>query len=359
MRRTPALTFLGIAGLVLLFACRKDTEPFDTATSGSGPTAYYPQFPIWVDTTVGPIHAAPENPSTVEGIALGRRLFHDVLLSDDYSQSCATCHVQANGFSDPRALSIGTNGAAGHRNAMAIINPGWDERFFWDGRRNSLERQAHDPVVNPIEMRNTWPVVVSRLQGHPEYPALFKAAFGDENVDSNRVVNAIAQFERTLISFNSRFDRFQYMGDSTALNEQEARGLDIFMREGHCVDCHREPLLSDHGLRNNGLEWPAVDSGFGALTGNPSHIGSFKVPTLRNIAQTAPYMHDSRFATLEEVVNFYAHDVQVNSPNLDGHMDPWRFGNVNLTPENEADLVAFLHALSDVDFLTNTAFGPP
>jgi cytochrome c peroxidase len=295
----------------------------------------------------------------VEGIALGRRLFHDVLLSDDQSQSCATCHVQANGFSDPRAFSIGTNGATGHRNAMAIINLGWDDRFFWDGRRYSLEEQAHDPVTNPIEMRNTWPVVVARLQDHAEYPAMFKAAFGDENVDSNRVVQAIAQFERTLVSFNSRFDRFQYMGDSTALNEQECRGLDIFMRDGHCVDCHMEPLLTSHGMRNNGLELAVVDSGLGAITGDPTDNGKFKVPTLRNIAQTAPYMHDSRFTSLEEVVNFYAHEVQVDQPNLDPHMDPWRFGNIHLTPEDEADLVAFLHALSDTDFLTNTAFGPP
>lgn len=295
----------------------------------------------------------------MEGIALGRRLFHDVLLSDDLSQSCASCHKQANGFSDPEQFSTGTNGASGTRNAMAIINLGWDDRFFWDGRRYTLEEQAHDPVTNPIEMRNTWPEVVSRLQAHADYPALFERAFGTPGVDSNKVVMAIAQFERTLISFNSRFDRFQYLGDSTALNEQEYRGLDIFMRDGHCVDCHTEPLLAGHGMRNNGLELAAVDSGLGSVTGNPTDNGKFKVPTLRNIALTAPYMHDGRFATLEGVVNFYAHDVQVDAPNLDGHMDPWRFGLVNLSAQDEADLVAFLHTLSDTDFLTNPSFGPP
>lgn len=358
MRPVPVILLL-LSSLVLLFSCRKDDPEPDTTDNTSGPTPYHPQYPIWVDTMVGPQHAAPDNPSTVEGIALGRRLFHDELLSDNYTQSCATCHVQAHGFSDPAPFSTGTNGAVGSRSAMAIINLGWDDRFFWDGRRHSLEEQAHDPVANPIEMRNTWPEVVARLQTHPEYPALFHAAFGTSTIDSTLVVKAIAQFERTLVSFNSRFDRFQYLGDSSALNEQEYRGLDIFMRDGHCVDCHTEPLLMGHGLRNNGLELVAVDSGLGALTGNPADIGKFKVPTLRNIAQTAPYMHDSRFATLEEVVNFYAHDVQLNAPNLDPHMDPWRFGEVNLSPQDEADLVAFLHTLTDTDFLTNPAFGAP
>jgi len=359
MRKTSSLLLSGIAATVMLFACRKDEDPMGDTGQGNSLTPYVLQVPVWVDTSAGPQHVAPGNALTVQGVALGRRLFHDVLLSDDYSQSCATCHLQANGFSDPLPFSVGTNGATGTRNAMAIINLGWDDRFFWDGRRHSLEEQAHDPVTNPIEMRNTWPEVVARLQAHAEYPALFETVFGSSTVDSNMVVKAIAQFERTMISFGSRFDRMRYDGDSSALNDQEYRGLDIFMRDGHCVDCHVEPLFAGHGMRNNGLEMLAIDSGYGAITGNPNDIGKFKVPTLRNIAQTAPYMHDSRFATLEEVVSFYAHDVQVDHPNLDGHMDPWRFDEVNLSPEDEADLVAFLHALSDADFLANPAFGPP
>ncbi|HMU14032.1 MAG: cytochrome-c peroxidase [Bacteroidetes bacterium] len=351
-------TLLCLLGLILLFGCRKESSSNDDPGSG-GQTPFTLHVPIWVDTAVGPQHEAPGNPLTFEGIALGRRLFHDVLLSDDYTQSCATCHKQANGFSDPAQFSTGTNGAHGTRNAMAVINLGWDGRFFWDGRRNTLEEQAHDPVTNPIEMRNTWPEVVARLQAHADYPGLFERAFGTPDIDSNKVVMAIAQFERTLLSFNSRFDRLRYMGDSSALNEQEYRGLDIFMRDGHCVDCHTEPLFSDPGMRNTGLELIAVDSGLAAITGNPADIGKFKVPTLRNIAQSAPYMHDGRFATLEEVVNFYAHDVQITLPNLDGHMDPWRFGLVNLSPQNEADLVAFLHTLTDTAFLTNPALGPP
>lgn len=358
--RTVSKILLCITGVVAFLACRKETSPNDTPGGGTGgQTPYTLQLPTWVDSLEGPQHESPGNPNTVQGIALGRRLFYDPLLSNDYSESCSTCHQQANGFSDPQAFSTGTNGAIGTRNAMAIINLGWDDRFFWDGRRYSLERQAHDPVTNPIEMRNTWPEVVLRLQSHPDYPALFEAAFGTATIDSLKVTDAIAQFERTLISFDSRFDRFLYLGDSTALNASEQHGLDIFMRDGHCVDCHTEPLLSGHGLRNNGLELTYVDSGWGALTGNQNDIGRFKVPGLRNIAHTAPYMHDSRFNTLAEVVSFYAHDVHVENPNLDAHMDPWRFGEVVLTPQDEADLVAFLEALSDPAFLSNPAFGHP
>ena len=331
----------------------------ENAPIGSGPTPASLNLPAWVVDSIGSGLAGVGNPLTVEGIALGRLLFYDPLLSDNFTQSCATCHAQSSGFSDPLAFSVGTNGAVGGRNAMAVINLAWDEHFFWDGRRHSLEGQAHDPVTNPIEMRNTWPTVVQRLQTHPTYPSLFQKAFGTATVDSNLVVMAIAQFERTMVSFNTPFDRFFYLGDSTALNDQEQRGLQVFMRDGHCVDCHREPLLRDHGLRNNGLDMVSADPGHGANSGNPNDVGKFKVPTLRNIAQTAPYIHDSRFTTLEQVVSFYAHDVQVDNPRIDPHMDPWRFGQVNLSPQNEADLVAFLHALTDQGFLTDPSLSDP
>lgn len=343
--------------LLALAGCRKDPamEPGPSA----GPTPATVPLPGWVLDSLGPMLVPPDNPLTVEGITLGRKLFYEKALSDNYTQSCASCHLQAHGFSDPLAFSVGTNGATGTRNAMAVINLGWDQHFFWDGRRHNLEEQAHDPVTNPIEMRNTWPAVVQRLQSHPAYPELFRKAFGTATIDSALVTKAIAQFERTLVSFNSRYDRFQFEGEATALNEQEQRGLVIFMRDGHCVDCHSAELMNDHFLRNNGLDLVPVDPGLGGVTGDPNHTGRFKVPTLRNIAATAPYMHDSRFQTLEEVVHFYAEDVQLDSPNLDGHMLPWIAGQVNLDAQERADLVAFLHALTDSTFLTNPAFGAP
>ncbi len=343
--------------IAFLVACKKD-EATPTTAAPSGGVAP-PALPAWVVDSLGPFVPHVTNPSTAEGIALGRRLFYEKALSNDYTQSCGSCHLQANAFTDPRPFSVGTDGSLGTRNAMAIINSGWDHRFFWDGRSGSLESQAHDPVVNPIEMNNTWPEVVARLQADATYPPLFLAAFGTETIDSLRVTRALAQFERSLVSFRSPYDRYYYEGDSTALNEQEVRGMEVYKRGGHCIDCHMGPLISDHSFRNNGLDVSPSDGGLGALTGVPSDWGRFKVPTLRNIALTAPYMHDSRFTTLEEVVHFYAHDVQLGNPNLDGHMDPWRFGLVNLDAQDEADLVAFLRALTDESFIADPAFGPP
>ena len=348
---------------VLLFACRKDPVPSPTGDVNPAPTPFTVALPQWLIDSVGPMLEASDNPLTVEGVTLGRKLFYEKLLSDDGTMSCSTCHVQANGFSDPRQFSIGTNGAVGSRNAMAVINLGWQTRFFWDGRRPSLEGQAHDPVANPIEMRNTWPVVVSRLQNEPAYVDLFDKAFGTTAIDSMLVVKAIAQFERTLISFGSRYDRYQYEGDTNALNAEEKHGMALFLRDAHCLDCHSPELMSDGSLRNNGLDDATpIDLGLGGLTGFSYDVGKFKVPTLRNIAASAPYMHDSRFATLEEVLNFYATGVHTEISNLDGHMLPWQFGNVQLTlqdPQNQHDLVAFLHALTDSTFLTNPAFAQP
>jgi len=304
-------------------------------------------------------HFSPGNPLTVEGAALGRMLFYEKALSDNYTLSCGSCHKQEEAFSDSRRFSIGTDGSIGRRQAMSIANMAFDLDFFWDGRANSLERQASLPVIDHAEMRNTWPAVVARLRSMPLYPPLFRKAFGSEAIDSIRVVQAIAQFERTLLSFNSRWDRYTYAGETDAMNEQELRGMDLFFRRAHCNDCHRAPLFADHGMRNNGLDLVYADGGLGELTGNPSDHGKFKVPTLRNIALTAPYMHDGRFTALDEVVQFYADEVHTESPQIDNHMLPWLIGQVNLSAEDRADLVAFLEALTDNSFVTNPAFSDP
>ena len=353
-----AITILALMfAFYLLGGCKK--EMTQDPGGGSGATPAFLELPPWVLDSLDPMPMPVDNPLTVEGIALGRRLFYEKALSDNYTQSCASCHVQSHGFSDPLAFSVGTNGATGTRNAMAVINLGWEQFFFWDGRRVSLEGQAHDPVTNMIEMRNTWPVVVDRLQADPEYMAQFQAAFGTSIIDSNLVVKAIAQFERTLLSFNSRYDRFAFEGDSNALSAQEIRGLDLFFRDAHCGDCHLKHRLTDGAMRNNGLDLVPVDSGLGAITGQPAHMGRFKVPTLRNIAATAPYMHDSRFTTLEEVLVFYANDVQIGAATLDAHMAPWELGVIDLDSADRSDIVAFLLALTDNAFLTDPNFAEP
>lgn len=342
--------------LMVLQACRRDS---DVSPATPGGTPYVLNIPDWV-TASGHLPYLPSHiPLTLEAVELGRMLFYDKALSDDRSLSCGSCHRQEHAFTDPRPFSIGTDGSVGARNAMAIVNLAWDNSFFWDGRSGSLEGQALLPVVDHAEMRNTWPVVVERLQADVRYPPRFAQLFGSPVIDSTRVVQAIAQFERTLLSFNSRYDRFAYGGDSLALTPEEIRGKDLFFRGAHCADCHMGPLLSDHGIRNNGLDLVHTDLGLGAITGNAAQNGRFKTPTLRNIAVTAPYMHDSRFATLEEVVDFYADDVQLDSPFLDNHMFPWMNGLVNLSAQDRSDLVAFLRSLTDHAFLNDPAFSDP
>lgn len=348
-----------LALLVMLLvaqACRRDS---DVGPRIPGSTPFVLNIPEWA-TANGHLPYLPSDiPMTVEAVELGRMLFYDKALSDDRSISCGSCHKQENAFTDPRAFSIGTDGSLGTRNAMAIVNLAWDNSFFWDGRAGSLEHQALLPVVDHLEMRNTWPVVVDRLQADDRYPRRFLQVFGSATIDSMRVVQAIAQFERTLISFNSRYDRFEYGGDSLALTPQEIRGKELFFRGAHCSDCHMGPLLGDHSMRNNGLDLVHTDLGLGAITGVSAQNGRFKTPTLRNIAVTGPYMHDSRFTTLEEVVDFYADDVQLDSPFLDNHMAPWMNGLVNLSAQNRSDLVAFLRSLTDHGFLTDPAFSDP
>lgn len=322
------------------------------------PTPISLNYPDWVNTYVGHPQMPADNPLTAEGVDLGRRLFYDKRLSADGSMACASCHMPQYSFDDNKPFSIGVNGAVGKRNAMPLINLAWSSSFFWDGRRSSLELQAHDPVVSPSELNTTWPEVVARLQADPDLVERFYRAFGTRAIDSTLVVKAIAQFERTLISFSSRYDQFVFGNNPNALSEQEQRGYQIFLQEGLCNHCHTEGLFTDHAFRNNGLDASPGDPGRGAITGNAQDVGTFKVPTLRNIALTAPYMHDGRFQTLEQVVQHYSSGIAAGSPNLDIHLQAAGNG-INLSPQQQADLVAFLQALTDSSFITNPAFQNP
>jgi len=348
-----------IAFVVVLQACRKDPALEEQPGSGANPTLITLPIPSWAfDEFHVPLLPA-NNPTTVEGVALGRKLFYEKALSNDFSMSCASCHRQEHAFSDPRQFSVGTNGTLGTRNAMAIQNTVWDHFFFWDTRAATLEQQALMPVTNHAEMNNSWAVVAERLQQDAAYPPLFKSAFGTEAIDSLRVVFAIAQFERTLLSFNSPYDRFVFGGDASAMTEQQQRGMDLFMGEARCNDCHVAPRFNDHGVQNVGMPRLGDDLGLMGITGNEADRGRFKNVSLRNIAVSAPYMHDGRFTTLEEVMDFYADDVEINTPNLDEHMFGWTLGLVDLDAQERVDLVAFMHALTDEDFLTNPAFSDP
>lgn len=325
---------------------------------GVGPGRYPPPDPASVDTQgLFPLPKTPDNPLTVQGIELGRRLFHDPILSADSTQSCATCHAQAFAFTDNGTrFSTGIDGSVGTRNAPTLVNLAWHPDFFWEGRAPTLEDQARAPVPNPIEMKLPWDDALARLHAHPEYTGLFGRAFRTEEISQDRVVRAIAQFERTLISNRSDWDRKQR--DEIVFTPAQQRGERIFFSErGECFHCHGSALFTDHGYHDNGLDAAPSDPGRFDVTLDESDRGKFRSPTLRNVELTAPYMHDGRFATLEEVMAHYSSGVQ-DSPNLDPLLRLRLPGGLGLTPDEQADLVEFLKALTDRDFATDPAFGP-
>ena len=300
------------------------------------------------------------NPLTEEGIALGKKLFFDTILSKDNTQSCATCHDPKRAFTDETRFSDGVDGNFGNRNSMPIFNLAWnfDDRFTWSGKEISLERQALEPVRNPIEMHSNWNNVAKKIKEHSEYPTLFKEAFGNTKIDSTLITKALAQFERTLISGDSKFD--QYLLGKTTLTSEEQNGFDVFMDEtrGDCFHCHgsnNNPLWTDNKFHNNGLDAVFTDLGLGEVTGDPNDNGKFRSPSLRNLKFTAPYMHDGRFATLDEVINHYSSGLK-SSSTIDPLMKKVSQGGVNLSNNDKADLKAFLLSLSDNNFVTNPNF---
>ncbi|REH56605.1 cytochrome c peroxidase [Tenacibaculum gallaicum] len=300
------------------------------------------------------------NPLTEEGIALGKKLFFDPILSKDNTQSCASCHNPKRAFTDDTQFSEGVDGKFGTRNSMPLFNLAWnfDERFMWDGKELSIERQVFSPVRNPIEMHSNWENVAEKLQEHAEYPTLFQQAFGASKIDSTLVTKAIAQFERTLISGNSKFD--QFLLGKVELTPEEQNGFNVFMEEtrGDCFHCHgsdNNPLWTDNKFHNNGLDETFTDLGLGAVTGDPNDNGKFKSPSLRNLKFTAPYMHDGRFTTLEEVINHYSEGLKLSST-IDPLMKKANQGGVQLSNKDKADLKAFLLSLSDTNFVNNPDF---
>lgn len=334
--------------------------PFLIACDDQGDdTAYVPSpanldVPALFQQLLGDPLIPQSNPLTEEGIALGQRLFFDRALSADGTQSCASCHRPQAAFSDNRQFSIGINGTPGTRNSMPLHNLAWNRNTFnWDGSASSLEEQAFEPVTNPIEMNNTWTNVVETLENLANYPRQFEEAFGTPGIDSVRVTKALSQFTRTLISGNSRFDRF-LMGE-LELTDSETNGFQVFMSEdrGDCFHCHgneNNPLWTDNDFHNNGLDKVITDRGLGAVTGDPREFGLFRTPTLRNLSFTAPYMHDGRFETLDEVIDHYSEGL-VFSETIDPLMKAVDQGGVQLSDQDKADLKAFLLALSDPDFI--------
>lgn len=320
-----------------LAACRK--EPEEQALFSV--PAHFP----------APHYQALANPLTREGVELGRRLFYEPLLSLTGEVSCATCHAQPHGFADHNvAFSKGIYGRLGRRNSPPIVNMAWNTSFMWDGGVNHIEIMPIAPLTDSVEMGETLSNIVAKLQAQPQYRERFRRAFGSDSITDQRLLYALAQFMTVLVSGDSQYDR--YRQGKGSLDAQELQGLELFRL--HCENCHREPLFTDYSFRNNGIDGASGgdDPGRERITLSPSDRSRFKVPTLRNIARTYPYMHDGRMTTLEAVLAHYAGGIKA-SPTLDTLLPA---GGLGLSASEQAAIIAFLQTLNDYTYLNNPDF---
>jgi cytochrome c peroxidase len=294
---------------------------------------------------IGPLPAYVPMPSTNLNygpkVELGKQLYFDTRLSKNNSISCAFCHNPGTGFADSRQFSIGAFGTAGGRQAPTVYNTAFSPFQFWDGRALSLEEQAIGPIHNPVEMAETHEVVVPKIAKIRGYQKQFRAVFG-KDASLQSIAEAIAAFERTIVSANSAFDKYA-MGDRTAMNQSQIQGMELFKGKARCILCHNGPNFTDNGFHNLGVPQEGLlkeDLGRYDVTRREQDKGAFKTPTLRSVVETAPYMHDGVFKTLEEVIEFKNKGGTAN-PRLSPLMKP-----LDLTSEEKADLIAFLQALT-------------
>ena len=311
--------------------------------------------PIYFEVPQGwpkPHYDFKNNPVSEEGFQLGRKLFYDPILSRDNTISCASCHLQATGFTHvDHDLSHGIDGKIGMRNSLALMNLAWSKDLMWDGGVNHIEVQPLNPITSPLEMDETLEHVVQKLQQTQDYPGLFERAFGSSKITGQLTLKALSQFVVMLKSSNSKYD--QVIRKETSFNEQEQKGYDLFKQ--HCASCHQEPLFTNSKFEYNGLAVDPTlnDIGRMKITGRKEDSLRFKVPTLRNIQFTFPYMHDGRFKTLTEVIKHY------NSLSRNKLLTKELSKPMNLTDNNRVDIVAFLKTLTDNEFLFNPKYGYP
>lgn len=353
------ILFIVLIVVCFFLGCSKEKVGYDPTPYKLEIPSHFPEMPIPSD-----------NPMTVEGVYLGRMLFYETALSLDNSISCGSCHAPANSFSDQNQFSTGVNGTTGIRNSMALFNLGWQTSYFWDGRAHTLEEQILEPVPNPIEMHLQWQEAVSRLQNKVEYTNQFFRAFGTTTITKEDVAKALAQFLRTMISGTSKYDVIykrvnllpmnaeELIINATITNEELA-GFDLFnsLSGADCAHCHNGTLMQVQKFSNNGLDAAFSDLGRGGVTGNPNENGKFKVPSIRNMGFTAPYMHDGRFQTVDDVIDHYSIGIQ-QSPTIDPLIEFAFQGGVQLDQDQRNLLKAFLLTLDDYKFVTNPNFQP-
>jgi cytochrome c peroxidase len=345
------IVFFFIVIFLLAFTITEKPTPYNFPT-----LKFFPKMP-----------QSALNPVTVEGANLGRYLFYDPILSLNNDMSCATCHKQEKAFSDaPKVFSIGNKNVFTNRNTMPLFNLAWYSSFFWDGRASSIEEQVFHPVRDSNEMNLAWVDAEKRIRKSKFYRQKFKLAFGNQHIDSLLISKAIAQFLRTLISNQSKFDNV--LAGRDLLTSDEYAGLVLLndMTKGDCLHCHTTDanalgttgVFSNNGLDNIQDANLYKDKGLGLHSGNVKDYGKFKTPSLRNIMLTAPYMHDGRFATIEEVLDFYSEGVQ-KSINIDSKMGLAHQGGVRLTKAEKMQIIAFLHTLTDSAFIINANHSNP
>ena len=370
-----------IALLLVLFSCRKDEvieefvpEPYeDSVVVDLEPTL--PEVPYDYESRIYPDYFLADpllsffntlddgNQVTNEGATLGRVLFYDQQLSANNTISCASCHLQEYGFSDPNAFSLGFEGGLSGRNSMAIVNINMQRRFFWDNRANSIEQQVLMPIEHPVEMGMNLDSLILKIGTLSYYPDLFVAAYGDSLIDANRIARALAQFLKSIRSYESKYDQglANDFADFTAL---ELAGKDLFFSGEHsCVNCHMTPNFGGVSSHINGLETVYTDQGIGLITGDDEDMGKFKTVTLRNIELTPPYMHDGRFETLEEVLDFYSTEIQPHAYLDDRLSVDFTIGGVpkdmDLTADQKAAYIAFMKTLTDWNLIENPWYSDP
>jgi cytochrome c peroxidase len=335
-----SLLFLG---LMLLSACSKDPFSPNPASSFEGPDfpAYFP----------APHYQSNENSWHPDRIELGRQLFYDPILSSDSSVSCASCHHASHAFSDfGKALSTGVNGAIGSRNSPALFNLLWSTSFMWDGGINHLEIMPFAPITLPAEMNEDMNHVLTKLNRHPQYKPLFDKSFGPGEISSKEFFYVLAQFMGSLVSANSKYDLFRQGKISFSSDEQ--KGYQLF--QVHCNRCHTEPLFTNQGFANNGLDAVFSDEGRYRITLDPADKGKFKIPSLRNIGLSYPYMHNGKFNSLQEVLNHYSSSVKQTET-----LDPQLNGGIPLNDLEKNQIIQFLHTLTDTAFIQNKSHQNP
>lgn len=365
--------------LLLFSSCVKDAK-IETNISNIewDKTPYIMEYPTFLNNPSNQVISPTDNPLTKAGVELGRKLFYEPMLSANNSQSCASCHIQAFSFSDTAQFSIGIYGDKGTRNASPIFNLAYQEskpadtihRFFWDGSSINLERQSIVPIQSKIEMAADLKMIVNKLQSNPNYPGLFKKAFGTDSIQTYLIQKALAQFERSVISFNSKFDEFLSTRNFNVFTDSEKRGYVLFYSEnkpnelikgGDCFHCHGQEKTffgTDFQFHNNGLQKQPTDSGLFRITNNYNDIGKFKTPSLRNLAFTAPYMHDGSKKTLKDVIDFYDSGATLSpwvDPNISKHFP----SGLQLTEEQKQDLISFILTMTDSSFVKKTAYSKP